>query len=361
MKREPRASAILIAVLATIALSSGCGGGGGGGSGPPGSGGGALTPAPPNANDFMWQSLQIEFNASTCTGAVTLAVAPDAVCYVDSNSQLKCAGRIYTKTYGSSFVAAGQTGVDQILLSATFNSATGNAICVHEVTATGGTVWCFGDANSWGQFGGGVSGPSANWVQWGGPNASKLTRIATGTWDQICALDSNGTVSCSGAGFGTSPVVQGTGSGHRSVWVDTFGNVHIDDPAVFRASAGRAVCKVRTGGLDCEDVPGVYYGTAGSVVDGNEVMMPPSAGFSVCWLDSSGRLFCKDGSQHFSTVTVLAFGSSPYTNTLCAAGSDGSLWCVGDNSQGKLGNGNTSALSTDTQVQPPGSLRISCP
>ncbi len=317
-----------------------------------------LTPAPPTASNFMWQGLQERFNGSTCVGAVTLAVTSDAVCYVAANGSLMCAGQVHTTNHGTSFAAAGQTGVDQVLLSSTVNSATGSALCVHK---TDGTMWCRGDRNSAGQFGTGSTSPSATWVQWGGSTLNNIARIATGTWDQMCVLDQAGLVKCAGYNFGSSPVTQ-AGTGHVSMWISSFGTVAMDDAAVLRASQGRAACTVTSAGLVCS---GTTYGTAGQVVDGNEVT-PLTAQYDHCWLTNAGAVVCKDDNAgttvtHFTGVSVIALGSSVYTDTLCAVGADGSLWCVGDNSYGKLGNGNTNPLTTDTRVAPPGTVRIGCP
>ena len=44
----------------------------------------------------------------------------------------------------------------------------------------------------------------------------------------------------------------------------------------------------------------------------------------------------------------------------CAAFDDGSLWCIGENASGKLGTGGYAALTVETAVAPPGSVRIDC-
>ena len=45
------------------------------------------------------------------------------------------------------------------------------------------------------------------------------------------------------------------------------------------------------------------------------------------------------------------------SETVCAVPEDGSLWCIGENHSGKLGTGADDDLQTETQVQPPGSVR----
>lgn len=181
-----------------------------------------------------------------------MSVSDHAVCYENASDQLVCAGFTYMTQYGSTFVPTGPTGVDQIILSATFNSETGNAVCVHNI---GNEVLCFGDGNSWGQFANGDTSPSATWIRWGGASAT-FARIATGTWDQMCALDLAGSVYCSGLyfgtmtmmpmglTFGTSPALQPAPGPATAVWVDPFGMADIDDTATFRVSDGFAACAI---------------------------------------------------------------------------------------------------------------------
>jgi len=45
---------------------------------------------------------------------------------------------------------------------------------------------------------------------------------------------------------------------------------------------------------------------------------------------------------------------------MCAAYDDGSIWCVGNNDEGKFGTGNNLELNIETEVAPPGSLRMPC-
>jgi hypothetical protein len=322
-----------------------------------------VTPLPPDATHFMWQSLQERFmgsNGSPCQGRITLSVSDHAVCYGAADDSLRCAGTTYMTNFGTSFVpVTGVGAVDQILLSATFNSATGNAMCVHGLN---GSVSCFGDYNSHGEFADGNTSPAPTWVQWNG--AGDLHRIATGTWDQICTLSMGGTVSCSGYNFGATPVVKGMNA--TSVYVDTFGAVQINDANTLRASNGRTQCFVTAAGLSCF---GTMYGTAGDVVDGGQTA---SAGLGpmqdACWLTSAGKVNCvrydmmgnASNVSYFGTGTVVALAVNFYTSSICAVYNDGSLWCFGDNSKGQLGTGDTSPVVAEKMVQPPGSLRTTC-
>jgi hypothetical protein len=106
-------------------------------------------------------------------------------------------------------------------------------MCVHQ---TSGMVSCMGRFNDWGQFGNGTTSPSSELVPWG---QGTYAHIGTGRWDQICAIDDAGQVSCAGFSFGTTPLVRGTGT---TFWIDTTGTLRVDDPIVFRASPGRTDC-----------------------------------------------------------------------------------------------------------------------
>jgi hypothetical protein len=337
-----------------------------------------LMPVAPSASHFGWQTLQTDFvrGAAPCTGRVTLAVSDHAVCYENASDQLACAGFTYTTNYGSTFVLAGQSGVDQVMLSVTANTPTGNAACAH---TTGNQVLCFGDYNSWGQFGNGNNALSATWVRWGG--SAKFTRIATGTWDQMCAVDPAGAVFCSGVSFGMSMMLgQAFGSSPEaqfpeltatSLWVDTSGTAQANDPATFRAADGRTEGTITANGLE---TGGATFGGPGTVVSGGPVNPPDEApmGTCACWGDSSGAAWCgsvpNDSSidagaplRVFSEAgSILYVATNYYTSDVCGVGSDGSLWCIGSNLNGELGSGNENPVIVPTRVQPAGSVMIGC-
>jgi hypothetical protein len=314
---------------------------------------GALTPSAPAAGAFMWQSLQTHFQrgGAACTGRTVAAMGDQAFCYLAADNQLKCAGRVYSRTFGSNFVPIGQSSVDQVLLSSTSNSEIGNAMCVHKLD---GTAWCMGAPLPSGQFGVGNTNPQPDFVRWGA--YTDLMAIATGTWDQLCALRQSGEAVCAGFSFGLTPTRVGTATGPGSLWVDTSGSPHIDDPSVFRAANARTECTVQSAGLSCgRDL----FGSPGAVVDGTS----GSRG-STCWLSSSGTVQCRlrrgDVRERFHSGRVLLLAANYYTDSLCAIYNDGSVWCVGDNWQGKLGTGTADSLLVETMVQPPGSALINC-
>lgn len=323
-----------------------------------------LFPTPPTSARFMWPGVQEEFHrsdGSTCIGRVTAAVGDRAVCYVGADDEVHCAGAVYTRTFGSTFTPIGRTGVDQIVFTPTVNSATGNAMCIHELD---GTAHCMGDYNSHGAFADGTTSPSDTFVPW-----STLTTISRldSNWETRCALAGAGEVYCAGFNVGAMAVRQDTDGGHRSVFIDRAGQIVIDDPAVFRVANG-SPCSIEADGLHCL-APGadMLSGTPGDVVDGT-VSQPldgpmPDA-MPVCWLDSRGRVFCGVAGikeQRFADAPpILALAGNFYTATRCAVANDGSLWCVGNNAYGELGTGTTAPVRVDTMVQPPGSVKIAC-
>jgi hypothetical protein len=183
----------------------------------------------------MWQGQQVKLTnaGQECDAQIALGVGDQAVCYTAADGSLKCAGLVYTSNFGPNFTTVpDRVDAEQIFISPTFNSSTGNAMCVRQGD---GTLWCMGDRNDWGQFGG-VVGPTSSFVQWGGRN--DVSQVGTGTWDQMCALTTSGLVLCSGNGFGVNPMSVGFSSNGRFV-VTTTGQASIDDPSLWRAASRR--------------------------------------------------------------------------------------------------------------------------
>jgi hypothetical protein len=303
----------------------------------------------------MWQGVQEHFktNGVDCHGQVTVAVSDHAVCYVGADDDVHCSGSTYTQSYGSSFPGLGKTGVDQILLAMTYNSANGNSICVHERNHT---IECLGANNDWGNFGNGSIANSATWTPFGtGHTWKRLTGFA-----QIyCGVDDTNTVYCAGYGFGATPVSVGTAT---SVYVDVTGVPHLDDSTVLRAGSSSSYCSVEPSGLVCYGQR-IVTGGAGHVVDGSEMNSGPDPmSTPACNLDDAGNVHCTVSEiteRQFSARPNVAFAGSFYTDTHCAVGNDGSLWCRSSNHWNELGTISISPL-VDTQVQPPGSVKVTC-
>ena len=76
-------------------------------------------------------------------------------------------------------------------------------------------------------------------------------------------------------------------------------------------------------------------------------------------------MFCHEAmggadSTLFDPGHVLSIATSPYTDSICAVYEDGSLHCLGSNTNGELGTGNFMPVTTPTMVAPPGSVRVGC-
>lgn len=307
----------------------------------------------------MWQGVQEHFKANgvDCHGQVTLAVSDHAVCYVGADDDVHCSGATYTRHYGN-FTNLGKPGVDQILLTSTYNSADGNSICVHERNHT---IECFGANNDWGNFGNGTTLNANTWTAYGPGHAWKrMYSFAQAT----CALDDTNTAYCAGeanTNYGSTPVVVGTGS---TIWMTSFGEIHLDDPDVWRAGGASSYCTVQSGGLACTD-PFTTTGGAGHVVDGSVMSCNSQGGPGenpACNLDDAGNVHCSVAEITERQLTArpnLAFAGSLYTDTHCAVGNDGSLWCRSSNRWGELGSAVTSPYH-DTEVAPPGSVKVKC-
>jgi hypothetical protein len=344
----------------------------------------ASLPVAPDATHFMWQGVQTSFLDGTgqpCTGHVAIGVGDQAVCYASPAGELRCAGRIYTHDFGPAFTTVeGVEGVEQILVSSTFNSEDHDAVCVK---TKAGEARCMGNDDDWGQFGTGATGPSNGFVFFG--QVDDVVAIATGTWDQLCAVTKESGVFCAGYGFGTSPV--SVASSATSFWVDTFGTARADDPSIYRAANSRTDAWVDANG-GVFDFPPTYpgapspalYGPPGHVVDvtGNALYTPPGTGFPQprsCWLDDAGAAWCAASdpnalpspmpappvtTQVFTAHKVLALAGNFYATTLCAVYDDGSIACNGDNGAGQLGLDAPSYVDTETVVQPPGTIDLRC-
>lgn len=313
-------------------------------------------PMPPNASNFGWQTLQDRFvkEGVPCHAEVTVAIYDHATCYAGSDDRLYCAGYLFGMDPESPYVDMGLDGPLQILMgpSIAIPFDYGNGVCA---LLRDGTLMCQG-LNELGQFGLGHSEPVDTFAAWGGRD--DILRVATGNFEQICALTTSGEVLCAGDGFGTTPVVVGVGT---KVWVDTDGGVHLDESSIRRVSAPTSECTIDGNGVfDCPmltvplQVPDITDGGHRE----NEM----------CYLQATGAVDCihlvilsKETIPRFQGGSVLALATHHGTSTVCAVYDDGSLWCMGWNNEGQLGfPGPPYNLQVETQVRPPGSVRTAC-
>jgi hypothetical protein len=306
-----------------------------------------VTPVAPTASMAMYQGTQRLFTTqlgTTCPGRVAASMGGTGFCFLASDDTVRCAGVIGSVDYGMQLASIGQTGVEQIMVM-----FLDQGMCV---TRTDHTVQCMGtNTNAFGS--GNISTTFSQWT-----SHTDVAAIATGTWDQICGIDSSGQVFCGGISnpnFGYPPVNVGS-AGQTSVWVDTFGEAHLSDPNVLRPAESRTDCQV-SAGLECL-MGGPFGPVDGTLVMGTELGGNPSNS-EACWLTSNGTVTCSFGPR-FAPGRVLFFAADSYSDSLCAIYNDGSVWCIGSNDDGKLGTGNTNTLTTETMVAPPGSARVAC-
>jgi hypothetical protein len=324
---------------------------------------GPLHPMAPTASESMWQTANNRYvlaGGVTCDAHVTVAVGDQIACYVGADDELRCAGRVFDTDYGPNFVGTGRMNVEQVLLRPTFNAANGNGMCLLE----DGNVLCMGRNNNTGVYGTGSTLDVDVLTAWGA--SCDYTRIATGTFDQMCAWTAGGDVECAGLSFGLSPILADTAA--DGFWVDTFGNLNVDDPTVWRAQQGRTECTITPAGLSC--VGDIVQ--PGAVVDGGMVgedFFRPLPYW--CALDETGTvtLATPTPATVFEPGRVLAIAYHRYPEAgpasdappgVCAVYDDGSLWCYGANATGRFGTGAYGDLLVETEVAPPGSVRVDC-
>jgi hypothetical protein len=295
----------------------------------------------------MYQGGQTLFKTqlgTTCTGRVAASMGNVGFCYLAASDDVKCAGRVGGIDYGMTHASIGQTSATQIMIM--FQD---NGMCVAK---TDHTVLCMGtNTNAFG-----MTGASASFQRW--TAHADVAAIGSGTWDQICGITTAGQVFCGGRAstdFGNPPVTVGA-PGQTSFWVDSSGVAHLSDPAVLRPSESRADCQVKANGMVCGQTS--FGPTNGSIVMGSNIRSA-GPGSNACWLTSDGTVNCSVGPR-FAPGKVLFLASDSYSDSLCAIYNDGSVWCIGSNNNGKLGTGNTAALTAETMVAPAGSARVRC-
>jgi hypothetical protein len=300
----------------------------------------------PTVGTPMYQGSQTHFKTqlgTTCTGRVAASMAGTGFCYLAADDNVKCAGVIGGVNFGMSLGSTGQTGASQIMVM-----FLDNGMCI---TRTDHTTLCMGtNTNAFG-----AGGTSTTFTRW--TAHADIADIGSGTWDQICGITLAGQVFCGGTAPLTNPPANIGPPGQTSVWVDTFGMARLSDTAVLRPAEGRTECQVKANGLVCAGL-GTVGPTNGTIVMGSQV---GGGGMSndACYLTSDGTVTCTFGPR-FEVGKVLFLAESFYTDSLCAIYNDGAVWCIGSNSNGKLGTGNNATLTVETMVAPPGSAHVAC-
>jgi hypothetical protein len=183
---------------------------------------------------------------------------------------------------------------------------------------TDGTLWCWGD-NSGGQLGDGTTADSSVPVQVSG-QATDWATVSAG-YNHTCAVKTDGTLWCWGDNSG-GQLGDGT-TADSSVPVQVSGQA--TDWATVSAG-GDHTCAIKTDHtLWCWAT-----NTYGQLGDGTTA-------------DSSVPVQVSVQATDWATV------SAGYNHT-CAVKTDGTLWCWGDNSGGQLGDGTEIGRSVPVQV-----------
>ncbi len=348
---------------------------------------GSWVPMAASADEFSWQGAQQRITPfssggqGVCANAnIAFAMWEHGVCYAARGGELMCAGRVGETLFGPNFEPAGIQNIVQLIGSPSFTE-TSNAVCALK---SDGTAWCLGDGPDWGQFNtaDGLP-PGAIWKQWG--QRSDIAELSANGMSSICARYQDSTAVCVGFMVPTAAL----GDNIQSLWVDSQGEVHINDNEVFRVGNSLSTCVIIAQGLACDGPPDLMIGLenagaaitphgvlvsspahGGRVVDGNAADIG-----SVCWLRASGKVSCLStdfanpeamdmvfANEYFTDMRALAIAVNGYSHKrdLCVVRDDASIWCIGSNSSGKFGSGDMQALGTETQVQAPGSVHVNC-
>jgi hypothetical protein len=339
------AKAISLAATAALALGAACGSvEGDPDGGPDGGGGTPVTPVAPSAGKAMYQGQQRVFRTTsggTCNGRVAAGMSGTGFCFLAADDTVKCAGTIGPIVYGSSFAATGVIGAEQILLM-----FADNGMCV---TRTDHTAMCMGTNTT------ALGVTPAGFTRWTARN--DLAALSTGSWEQLCGITTAGQVYCGGGGYGNPPVSVGT-AGQTALWVNPAGAAQLSDAMVTRPAEGRTDCQVTVDGLRCGAQ--IYGPNNGAVVSGTQILVAAGQPAAACWLTAEGSVTCSGSGSRFARGKVLLLAASSVTDSMCAIYNDGSVWCRGSNTAGKLGTGAMTALDVDTMVAPAGSARVKC-
>jgi hypothetical protein len=169
----------------------------------------------------------------------------------------------------------------------------------------------------------------------------------------MCARNLAGEIWCSGYDYDTTPILVDSGPAER-FYVDSYGDLFVNDLSVYRVGDTRGNAFVSSGGGWGYWFDGIY-GRGGHVVNIDAYNSEDPQ-----WLEDDGRSYISGGTEWLPGETQLAFFGHYHSLTWCAVLVDGSMWCKGDNSEGKLGLGHATVVSTPTQVLPAGTFDTSC-
>ena len=309
------------------------------------------------------------------TAGTTLYYTTDGSNPTMSSASLASGGSVLLSQNATLNVQAFQTGTNTSNLVTTRYSYNGTVSAgnAHSLALKNdGTIWAWGN-NSYGQLGTGSTGNSSTPVQVmtsGSVPLSGIVSVAAGT-DQSFAVDGNGNVWAWGfntggqLGIGTSTnatlAVQVTGvsgivaiasSGYHTLALKSDGTVWTWGANNLGQTGNGTTSSVTTTPTQVSTLQGIVALAAGS----NHSLALDKTGKLWAWGDNShGQLGTGTYSSQTSPVAVGSsftgvVSVSAGTSSSYALKGDGSAWSWGDNSVGSLGNGNTTASTSPTQI-----------
>ncbi|MFZ2188749.1 MAG: ELWxxDGT repeat protein [Candidatus Moraniibacteriota bacterium] len=275
------------------------------------------------------------------------------------------------------------------LTDATQLESNGNSSCV---TKSDESVFCWG-GNDYGQLGDGTTVGSSPWgrltpVQVRGVGGTGfltgVSKVALGAY-HTCAVKPDGSTFCWGRnnyyqlGDGTNVI--------KTTPVQVLGVGGVGNLADIRQIAGGTfhTCALKSDGLaycwgynsngqlgdtsvTTRSTP-VYVRTVGDIASASQISAGPyhscaakSDGSAYCWGDgSSGKLGNNSSSGSSAPVQVVDVGGTGYLTSVsqvatgdshsCALKTDGTVYCWGSNSSGQIGDNTTSIRYTPVQVK----------
>jgi uncharacterized repeat protein (TIGR01451 family) len=294
--------------------------------------------------------------------AVTVSAGPAHTCATLADGTLQCWGYNGYGQLGNGTTTSSSTPVT---VSGISNAIAVSAGAYHTcATLADGTLRCWG-YNAYGQLGNGTTTNSSVPVTVSGINTA--VAVSVGIVGHSCAALTDGTVQCWGAN-NYGQLGNGTVTTNSSVPVTVSG---ISNAIVVSAGGYHTCATLADGTLRCwgSSATGqLGNGTTANsstpvTVSGIDTAVTVSAGYGhTCATLADGTLQCwgDNGSGQLGNGTTTNNSSTPVTVSglsaavsvsagsghTCAALSDGTLRCWGDNSYGQLGDGTTTSSSS---------------